>query len=79
MNESTLTLEKVQEAVELIEAAGRRPVFVYCGFIDEIYHGTGIDDIASIVHPRFDPKFHKGYLIPEKYRKIAESFDDGGL
>lgn len=67
-----LTLERIQEARTLIEKAGRTPIFHYSYCISEILHGTGVDMVLKQRMPSFDPKIHKGYLIPIQYKKIIE-------
>ena len=69
---SDLTIEVLKAAIEKIEKLGPMPFFYYSMYADAIYHGPLIDEALKKINPRFDSRFHKGYIVPMKYKEQIE-------
>lgn len=77
----TFTREKLQEIIKLFGEMPRKSVFHYTRFLDDmILHGDRVDEMLQQQNSWFDPKRHKGYLVPEQFREsIEKHFADKGL
>ena len=73
---SVLTAEVLEELVRKVRGLGRSPVIEYSHSVTEIYEGALVDEVLEQTLPNFDKIYHKGYLVPVKYRKILEDSID---
>ena len=70
---SNLGLVDLKKAYRKLLKAGRYPVFVPHPLLQEhILHGELIDRILTHIQPGYNPKIHKGYLVPEKYSDLLK-------
>ena len=72
-NYRSIGVEDLREAYDSIRRAGRVPVFHPHPLLeDNIFHGELVDWLLMMIRPGYDPKIHKGFLVPERYRELIE-------
>lgn len=70
---TAIGIEDVRETYDKILSAGRLPVFHCHPLLDNVFYGELVDELLVLIRPGFDPKTHKGFLIPERYRDLIKS------
>ena len=70
-NQEPLTLDKLKDAMKILDALPPAPFFIYSWFVpyDQIYHGEWIDQMARQMFPGFDCGKRKAYLVSKKWEK----------
>ena len=69
----SIGVEDLREAYDSFRRAGRVPVFHPHHLVEEaVFHGELVDWILVHIRPGYDPKIHKGFLVPERYRELIE-------
>jgi hypothetical protein len=66
-------IQDIRKTYHQIRKAGRFPVFHVHPLLQEgVFHGELVDWILKHIRPGYDPKIHKGFLIPEKYSDLVK-------
>ena len=75
----TLTLEKLHETIKLLRDAPPQLFIAYSWIVpyDKVYQGDMIDKIIKLMHPGFNPKVQKGFLVSERWRRDIKETENG--